>query len=321
MIHKQRYLEITDKFKNKNIAVIGDLMLDTYIWGKAARISPEAPVPIVNIDRIEHNPGGAANVALNLVNMGAKVYLFGRIGDDQEGRILIDLLKNKGIDCEGTLVNSGIPTIVKSRIIAQGQQIVRADREKKSNLLSELQTGLLSILENTLNSCHAVILEDYNKGVLFKESILNILTLTRNFNIPVYVDPKEKNFLDFKNVRLFKPNLNEFQSAFSRKGNFEKKGQELRQNLGADLVLVTRGEDGLSLFGKDGNHHFPTKVRHVHDVSGAGDTVIATFTLADICGANIEESAFLANYAAGRVCEEVGVVPVSMEMLADSAGD
>ncbi|MEE8437288.1 MAG: D-glycero-beta-D-manno-heptose-7-phosphate kinase [Candidatus Neomarinimicrobiota bacterium] len=320
MIHKQRFLEITDKFKNKNIAVIGDLMLDTYIWGKAARISPEAPVPIVNIDSIDYNPGGAANVALNLVNMGAKASLIGRIGDDTEGRILNDLIKNKGINPDGILVDHGIPTIVKSRIIAQGQQIVRADREKKGNLSSELRTRLLSILEKTLKSCQAVILEDYNKGVLFKESILEILTLAHNFNIPVYVDPKEKNFLDFKNVRLFKPNLNEFQSAFFRGGDFEKKGQELRQNLGADLVLVTRGEDGMSLFGKDGNHHFPTKARHVHDVSGAGDTVIATFTLADISGAAIEESAFLANYAAGRVCEEVGVVPVSMEMLADSAG-
>jgi len=312
---KQRFTEITHKFKDQKIAVIGDLMLDSYIWGRAARISPEAPVPIVNIDKIDYSAGGAANVALNLVNLGAEAILFGIVGNDSEGQILKNLLIKKGINCDGILINKELPTIVKSRIIAQGQQLIRTDREIKKNLPSQLQKNLLTSLEKSIDSCAAVIIEDYNKGVMVKDFISEILSLGVKHHIPVYVDPKKDNFLDYKNVRLFKPNLSEFQSAFSHGGDLLIKGEELRQNLAAELVLITRGEDGLSLFGKEENYHIPTKARHVHDVSGAGDTVIATFTLADISGADIEESAFLANYAAGRVCEEVGVVPISLKMI------
>ncbi len=316
MDHK-RVIDITSRFSKQKILVIGDVMLDSYLWGNADRISPEAPVPVVAVERVEQNPGGSGNVALNLSALGAVVELVGVVGNDLEGSTLINLLRKKGIGCQGVITDSERPTTVKSRIIAQGQQMVRADREVDSDISVESETELFSFLSGAINQFSGIILEDYNKGVLNKKSISTILKMAQTNEIPVYVDPKKENFNAYKNVRLFKPNQSEFYTALSQEGKLVENGEKLRKKIKAEMVMVTQGEKGISLFMGDGYHEIPTKARHVHDVSGAGDTVISTFTLADLSGATPEEAAALANYAAGRVCEEVGVVPITQQMLAE----
>lgn len=312
-----RFNEIAADFPNQKIIVFGDLMLDTYFWGRADRISPEAPVPVVQVDRIEHNPGGAANVAWNLASLGAKVEVAGLTGNDIEGNVLRKMLNERHIGCEGVIVDDSRPTTVKSRIIAHGQQVVRADREETKIPSEQIIEQLFKQFSILLDSADGVILQDYNKGVLNAKSIPALLEIARQFKIPVYVDPKKENFTLFKKIRLFKPNLNEFRAAYPLKIELLEAGTSLRNKIKADLILITRGEEGLSLFMKDGHHHIPTRARNVHDVSGAGDTVISTFVLADLSGATPPEAATLANYAAGRVCEEVGVVPINLDMLAE----
>ncbi len=312
-----RYYEISRDFSRKKIIVFGDLMLDTYFWGRAERISPEAPVPVVRVDRIQHNPGGAANVAWNLASLGAHVEVVGLTGKDVEGSILQTMLQDRNIGCKGVITDKRRPTTVKSRIIAHGQQVVRADREETDLPSHEIQDQLLDSFSNLLDSVNGVILQDYNKGVLNKQSIPVLIETARKAGIPVYVDPKKENFTVYKKIRLFKPNLNEFCTAYTVSDDLLESGMALRREIEAELVLITRGEEGLSLFMRDGHHHIPTRARNVHDVSGAGDTVISTFVLADLSGASPQEAATLANYAAGRVCEEVGVVPINLEMLAE----
>ena len=310
-----RFREITSGFADRNVLVVGDLMLDTYLWGEINRISPEAPVPIVEVKKIEYNPGGAANVALNLASLGCKVSLIGLIGTDAEGTILKNLLDQRNIICTDLVMSESRPTTVKSRIIAHNQQVVRADREMNNDLSESSNNNLIKSVKAIIEDVDAVILGDYNKGVLNLVSVKAIIDVANNTGKPVYVDPKESNFNAYKNVRLFKPNLSEFKNAYIEDESLEVAGFQFKHEINAEILMITRGADGVSLFDGSDYHHFPTKARLVHDVSGAGDTVIATFTLSDICGASTEESVMLSNYAAGRVCEEVGVVPISLKML------
>ena len=310
-----RFREITSGFADRNVLVVGDLMLDTYLWGEINRISPEAPVPIVEVKKIEYNPGGAANVALNLASLGCKVSLIGLIGTDAEGTILKNLLDQRNIICTDLVMSESRPTTVKSRIIAHNQQVVRADREMNKDLSESSNNNLIKSVKAIIEDVDAVILGDYNKGVLNLISVKAIIDAANNAGKPVYVDPKESNFNAYKNVRLFKPNLSEFKNAYIEDESLEVAGFQFKHEINAEILMITRGADGVSLFDGSDYHHFPTKARLVHDVSGAGDTVIATFTLSDICGASPEESVTLSNYAAGRVCEEVGVVPISLKML------
>ena len=301
MMQKERFQEITSLFSSKKMLVVGDLMLDTYLWGHTDRISPEAPVPVVQVNKIEHNPGGAANVALNLASLGCEVSVIGLIGSDPEGKILADQLDRRNIVCTNLVESDQRPTTVKSRIMAQNQQVVRADREVNIDLSETSNKALAESVNSSLDQMDAIVLEDYNKGVLN--------------SISIYVDPKKSNFKAYKNVRLFKPNLVEFRNAFDEQDALEVAGFNLKNELNAEILMITRGADGVSLFAGSDYHHISTKARRVHDVSGAGDTVIATFTLADLCGASPEESVALSNYAAGRVCEEAGVVPITLSML------
>ena len=310
-----RFREITSGFADRNVLVVGDLMLDTYLWGEINRISPEAPVPIVEVKKIEYNPGGAANVALNLASLGCKVSLIGLIGTDAEGTILKNILDQRNIICTDLVMSESRPTTVKSRIIAHNQQVVRADREMNKDLSESSNNNLIKSVKEIIEDVDAVILGDYNKGVLNLVSVKAIIDVANNTGKPVYVDPKESNFNAYKNVRLFKPNLSEFKNAYIEDESLEVAGFQFKHEINAEILMITRGADGVSLFDGSDYHHFPTKARLVHDVSGAGDTVIATFTLSDICGASTEESVMLSNYAAGRVCEEVGVVPISLKML------
>tara|TARA_B110000263_G_scaffold192057_1_gene170022 strand:- start:3347 stop:4249 length:903 start_codon:yes stop_codon:yes gene_type:complete len=290
-------------------------MLDTYLWGHSERISPEAPVPIVQVNKVEHNLGGAANVALNLSSLGCEVYLIGIIGSDPEGEILKNLLNQSNIDFTPLVEFDSRPTTVKSRIISHDQQVIRTDRELTHDLSDESNKELQGLVSSIINDVDGIILEDYNKGVLNAGSISKIINLVKDTDKPIYVDPKEKNFDLYKNVRLFKPNLSEFRSLYKENTSLEKDGFNLKKNINADILMITRSADGVSLFVDSDYYDIPTKARSVHDVSGAGDTVIATFTLSDLCGATPKESVLLSNFAAGRVCEEVGVVPISLTML------
>jgi len=310
--------EILKGFSLKNILVIGDLLLDGYFWGKTERISPEAPVPIVEVSRTNFNPGGAGNVALNLAKLGSKVSVLGIIGNDENGNTLLNLLKNIKINVSPIIKLENYVTPIKTRVIAQDQQVVRIDQENNSIDSDSNLPKIKDSLENNLEEFDGVILADYNKGLLSTEIIKLILGLTKKLSIPVYVDPKWENFYEYKNVHFFKPNVQEFQKAVGnnyRNDDFLKHGTQMMEKLHVDILLVTKGADDAMLFTKNGNHSIPTETHNVHDVSGAGDTVISTFTLADLSGANPTDAANIANIAASIVCSQVGVVPIQFDEL------
>ena len=316
---KNRFDQISSSFSQQSILVIGDVMLDKFMWGNASRISPEAPVPIISVNKISHSPGGAANVALNLSKLSANVQILGIVGDDNEGAILEDTLLKNGVKTQ-FITDAKISTTTKTRIIAHGQQVVRTDYEDIRDVNSDQIKIIKDILDKIISEIDAIIIQDYNKGLLVKDSIKAILEISSEKNIPVYVDPKKDNFFAYNKIRLFKPNLFEFESAINFKEqdkSFEDLGKDLRKKINAEILMVTRSEEGVTLFTDKNVQTISTKARKVHDVSGAGDTAISAFVLADLCGANIEESAMISNYAAGRVCEEVGVVPISLEMIKD----
>ena len=316
---KNRFDQISSSFSQQSILVIGDVMLDKFMWGNASRISPEAPVPIISVNKISHSPGGAANVALNLSKLSANVQILGIVGDDNEGAILEDTLLKNGVKTQ-FITDAKISTTTKTRIIAHGQQVVRTDYEDIRDVNSDQIKIIKDILDKIISEIDAILIQDYNKGLLVKDSIKTILEISSEKNIPVYVDPKKDNFFAYNKIRLFKPNLFEFESAINFKEqdkSFEDLGKDLRKKINAEILMVTRSEEGVTLFTDKNVQTISTKARKVHDVSGAGDTAISAFVLADLCGANIEESAMISNYAAGRVCEEVGVVPISLEMIKD----
>ena len=316
---KNRFDQISSSFSQQSILVIGDVMLDKFMWGNASRISPEAPVPIISVNKISHSPGGAANVALNLSKLSANVQILGIVGDDNEGAILEDTLLKNGVKTQ-FITDAKISTTTKTRIIAHGQQVVRTDYEDIRDVNSDQIKIIKDILDKIISEIDAIIIQDYNKGLLVKDSIKTILEISSEKNIPIYVDPKKDNFFAYNKIRLFKPNLFEFESAINFKEqdkSFEDLGKDLRKKINAEILMVTRSEEGVTLFTDKNVQTISTKARKVHDVSGAGDTAISAFVLADLCGANIEESAMISNYAAGRVCEEVGVVPISLEMIKD----
>tara|TARA_B100001123_G_scaffold171192_1_gene197002 strand:+ start:1733 stop:2716 length:984 start_codon:yes stop_codon:yes gene_type:complete len=316
---KQRFEEISGLFSQKSILVIGDVMLDKFMWGKADRISPEAPVPIISIDKISHSPGGAANVALNLSKLSANVHLLAVVGDDNESNLLEDDLEKQDVKIK-FIKDAKKSTTTKTRIMAHGQQVVRTDYENTNDITSEQIKHINDMIVACSSEIDAIIIEDYNKGLLVKDCINTILDIAAKNDIPVYVDPKKENFFVYNKIRLFKPNMFEFESIidFNKQNKgFEELGEQLRKKINAEILMITRGEEGVTLFTDNNIQTIGTKARKVHDVSGAGDTAISAFVLADLSGASIEESATISNYAAGRVCEEVGVVPISLEMIKD----
>lgn len=317
---KNRIEQIFEAFKNKRIAVIGDLMLDVYIWGKVARISPEAPVPVVEVQEESYRFGGAANVGMNIKSLGGIPILIGVIGYDREGTIIDALMEENDFEKEGIICDDDRPTTVKTRIIAHNQHVVRIDKEDKRNISDEVENKILDYLNKNKSNIDAIILEDYNKGVLTKSLINQVIEFARANNIIITVDPKFDNFFEYKNVTVFKPNRKETEDALGIRLDTDEKVLEacrkLKEKLNPEFVLLTRGEKGMTLFGRDSSiHSIPTRARKVADVSGAGDTVIATLTIAMTAGASIEEAATIANLAAGLVCEEVGVVPIDREIL------
>ncbi|MBM4145045.1 MAG: D-glycero-beta-D-manno-heptose-7-phosphate kinase [Nitrospira sp.] len=315
------YRNILSEFKKKKILVVGDLILDRYIWGKVSRISPEAPVPIVEVTDENFLLGGASNVANNIVALDGQVTIVGVAGHDRSGEILRKMLEERGIKCEGVLW-SARPTTVKARVIAHSQQVVRFDREDKEKVEGKVLRKLLNYISGALPDHDAVIISDYKKGVVSSELVREILKQSRPKNIFVSVDPKVGHFHCYKNVSLITPNVIEASAASGIEIKDEKSlinaGKTLLRKIPCEAVLITRGEHGMSLFNKYKVVHIPTAAKNVYDVTGAGDTVIATFTLAHATGASLEESAVIANHAAGIVVGEIGTAVVTADALRKS---
>ena len=319
---KQRIKKLFSSFQDKKIVVVGDLMLDHYIWGSVAKISPEAPVPVVDVQKESYRFGGAANVINNLKNLGADVFPIGVLGQDRGGELLINLFQKEDLSVEGLICAPQRTTTIKTRIIAHNQHVVRIDREIKSAIQAKIQKKIIDLLKTHLNDADGLILEDYNKGLLTPALIEKIIKLARDKDIRIMVDPKFDNFFAYKNTTLFKPNRKEIADklgvTLKTKENIIAAGKKLQQRLHCQAVLITLGEEGMILFDTEEEPlTISTKAVKVHDVSGAGDTVIATLAVAVAAGANFREAASIANYAAGIVCGEVGIVPVNFNHLLD----
>jgi len=323
-IENNRLLELKEKFKNIKIAVVGDMMLDCYFWGDVKRISPEAPVPIVEIDDEFYRFGGAANCAFNILKLGGRPYPVGIIGYDNNGSIFNSLMEEAGIPFDGIIVDDSRPTTAKTRVIAHNQHVVRIDQENKNYINGEIEQKILQYVNNIIKEIDGLILQDYNKGVLTQNLIEQIISLCNKNNVIVTVDPKFNNFFNYKNVTVFKPNRKETEDAFGirikNEDDVRIAGKKLLEKLNSEYVLLTLGEEGIAVFSKKNDEvRIPTKARKVADVSGAGDTVISTLTMALAAGANIYEASYLANFAGGLVCEEVGIVPIEAEKLFSEA--
>jgi D-glycero-beta-D-manno-heptose-7-phosphate kinase len=319
-ISNDRLLSLKQNFDGKKIAVIGDMMLDGYYWGDVKRISPEAPVPVLEIENEFFRFGGAANCALNLLKLGAVPIPIGIIGYDSNGSIFKSLLQENGIEEEGIITDEERPTTTKTRVIANNQHVVRIDKESKSFLDKNTEMKILNYLKSKATDLDGVILQDYNKGVLTPSLIINIIEFANKNDILITVDPKFDNFFSYKNVTVFKPNRKETENVFGirirSKEEIVLAGESLLEKMNAKYILLTLGEDGLAVFSNEEKiRRMPTKARKVADVSGAGDTVISTLTLAMAAGANIYEACYLSNYAAGIVCGEVGIVPIEKDVL------
>ena len=309
-------------FAGKHILVLGDVMLDQFIWGKVRRISPEAPVPVVEVASESYHLGGAGNVAANIRALGGIPIPVGIIGEDSAAGRLTDILKTNGIDASGLLADSGRPTTVKTRIVAHSQQIVRADRESKAPLSSESNAALAAAFGKWLPSAGAVVVSDYDKGVVNRELLGQVLPAAQSARVPVLLDPKVHHADHYKPITLITPNHREAElltgMSIENEQQLEEAGRKLLEKFECPYALITRGEEGMSLFFPGGSHHLPTFAREVFDVTGAGDTVIATLALAQAGGATMEESATLANHAAGLAVGKVGTATVSpAELLAD----
>lgn len=322
------HIHLSERFRGLRILVIGDIMLDTYIWGKAERLSPEAPVPVVEVMERTSSPGGAANVAMNLKSLGAEPILCSVTGADTRGDELLRLIESQGIDTQGILRSTERTTTTKFRIIANKTQLLRVDEEVNSPLPQELSRLLWQRTEHLIRTEHpaAIIFQDYDKGVITPYLIEETTALARRQGIPVCVDPKRRNFMAYREVTLFKPNLKEFREGlgttrdlYSYPDQLEKEMQGLQEMMECKILMVTLSDKGLALrYEEEGEwkfHLLSAEVRKVADVSGAGDTVISVAALGLAAGLSPLETAHLANLAGGLVCEEVGVVPVNLDKL------
>lgn len=303
------YQEIISRFRTKRILVIGDIILDHYIWGTVDRISPEAPVPVVHVSREDFMLGGAANVAHNIVALGGGASVIGIHGTDVPGEALLFRLQESGVDCSG-LFTSNRPTTVKTRVIAHSQQVVRFDREDSAYVDGKIRTAVVKQVHSVVSGYDAIIISDYKKGMISPELIRRILKNQKAKKKFIAVDPKIGHFGYYRGVSLITPNIKEASNGsgieITDDRSLRAAGKTLMKKVGCKAVLITRGEHGMTLFEKNGITPIPTVERKVYDVTGAGDTVIAAFTLAFASGASMKEAAVIANHAAGIVVGEVG---------------
>ncbi len=315
--------ELLASFSQKRILIVGDVMVDAYYIGKVTRISPEAPVPIIQLENQEERLGGAANVAFNVQSLGATPILCSVVGADDAGRRLIQLVSDLKLPTEGLIQSETRRTTIKTRIIGNNQHLLRVDAEDVFPISSAEEQLFIQRVQSLLEQqqIDAIILEDYNKGVLTVGVIEAIVALAKHAGIPTTVDPKKDNFFAYKGVTLFKPNLKELKEGvgldfkFSEREKFDQAVAELETKLGNEISFVTLSEHGVFIKNKTTQHLVPAHIRSIADVSGAGDTVIAVATLCLACGCSIQTIAELANLAGGLVCEYSGVVSITPELL------
>jgi rfaE bifunctional protein kinase chain/domain len=318
---RKRLNKYVDLFSKTRVLVVGDIVLDHYIWGKVSRISPEAPVPVVNVTRENLLLGGAANVASNIHALGGSVSICGVIGHDEAGKQLLHLMRAQGINTDGLIVDSTRPTTIKTRIIAHSQQVVRFDRESKALIERDTHKQIFAFVKQQIKEgINAIVLSDYCKGVVTRDLVRDIVKLSRKHKIIVSVDPKVSHFGMYTGVTILTPNIHEASVGSKIEINDDKSlfkaGTLLLKRLKCNAVLITRGEHGMSLFEHGGRvTHIPTVAREVFDVTGAGDTVISTLTLAMAAGASLGDAAKVSNYAAGIVVGVVGTATVTSKEL------
>ncbi len=315
--------KITELFRTQKVLIVGDVMIDSYIWGKVDRISPEAPVPIVNVTQREKRLGGAANVALNIQGLGAEAILCSVVGNDSEGQSFYSILKNQNLRNEGILKSDSRITSIKHRVISNSQHMLRIDQEDTHLINQDESNDLFNKIEAIINkeAINVLVFEDYDKGVLTPILIRKIIELCNRHNIPTVVDPKKRNFFEYKGVTLFKPNLKELKEGLKIEFNSKNideiisAGKSLIEILKCDNLFITLSELGVLYLDKKSNNHIKAHKREIADVSGAGDTVVS---VAALClGAKLDKNllAELSNLAGGIVCEKVGVVPLSIDEL------
>ncbi len=320
---KEKYIEIINRFSNLHALVIGDVMLDAYVWGKVDRLSPEAPVPVVAVSKRESRLGGAANVALNFKSLGAKVSLCSVTGDDERGKELHKLLFREEIPTDHIILDKERITTTKFRIIGNNTQLLRVDEETEVPLSAATSKRFLGKVANILatEKVDVLLFQDYDKGLLNEENIDEILRLAAKYHIPVAVDPKKKNFFAYQRVNLFKPNLKELSDSLNvtidkeDRPALKRYAQQLKERIQPEMLLLTLSEKGIYLNYPGGELFAPAMVRQVADVSGAGDTLISVAALCLALNVEPESMAKIANIAGGLVCEEIGVVPVSREKM------
>lgn len=322
------YLQsIFNSFDNQKVLIIGDVIIDSYLWGSVERISPEAPVPILNIKKREDRLGGAANVALNIKALGATPILCSVIGEDLHQDLFYRLLEESQLTNKGIIASNDRITTVKTRLIGQHQHLLRIDDEDDSLLSENLSNTLISKIQEIINTenISVIIFEDYDKGVINKNMIETIVNTANEKKIPVVVDPKKRNFLDYKNVQLFKPNLKELKEGLKidfdhyKHDKLFNAAKMLREKLSCETVMITLSEQGILVHNDKENQISPAHIRTISDVSGAGDTVISVAALGLAAGLNPKQYSELANLAGGLVCEKVGVVPIDKNELFNEA--
>ena len=319
-LSRARAEELTREFEGKRIVVMGDLMLDEFIWGRVRRISPEAPVPVVEVERQTLALGGAGNVVSNLVALGARPTPVGVVGDDGDAERMRSRFRDLNVSTNSLVVDPARPTTLKTRVIAHNQQVVRADRESRAPVSAEIEDGVIARFQSEIETADAVVVSDYNKGLLTARVLASTLQQARERGVMVCLDPKLRNFAHYQPVTVITPNHQEAAEAASLviedEPSLVEAGRRLLDSIDCRAVLITRGEEGMTLFTDGGEvTHIPTVAREVYDVTGAGDTVIATLALALASNASLAEAAMLANHAAGVVVGKVGTATVTRDEL------
>ncbi len=328
-MNKIDFKAVFESFNNFNILIIGDVMIDSYMWGKVDRISPEAPVPIVNNIKKENRLGGAGNVVINVQALGATPIICSVIGKDSKSKTLHSLLKKRNLSTEGILEDESRKTTIKTRVIADNQHLLRVDEETDKELDKETEKKFIDKILTILadKDIHAIIFQDYDKGSITPEIIKTVVKYANNANIPTLVDPKKRNFMEYKNVTLFKPNFKELVEGSKidiSKGDFKgifEASQKLKEELNCKYQLITLSELGVFISYNNSYKTIPAEVRDIADVSGAGDTLISTASLCLAAKLDPEKIAGISNLAGGLVCEKVGVVPINKEQLLNETLD
>lgn len=320
VLEQTRIESLFEHIGHNKILILGDIMMDRYFWGEVDRISPEAPVPIVNVKRETLLLGGAANVAMNIKTLGDDPILVGVMGEDSRADTFRELLVTNGIGDNGIVLDQSRPTTIKTRIIANNQQVVRADHESVEEIDEGIESLIYDKIENEINNIKGLIISDYGKGVITERLLTRVIELCRSKQVFIAVDPKDVHFKSYKKVSLITPNHHEAGFAYGKRIRNEEDLREvgwgLLDLLQAQSILITRGAEGMALFEQNQKLTFlPAAARKVYDVTGAGDTVISTFVSAVAAGADLPEASYISNQAAGIVVGEVGTAQVDKKIL------